>query len=244
MPYAALIGTVVKLVGGAGGAYLQGRAGDIQKKELQRVADIPGVDPNAVYSTALGANQAANPQAQAIASQQNTFNQSELDKQLAQEIPGYQGGQAQRTQNAISELHGEIPLDVSQQVQRNTASQAASGGYVGSPFARALNARDLGKTSLDLTNLGGQNFASIIGSTPRAPLVTSGSLLDIDPKTDLALQDHERSQRLDILLKRAGVGGQTQAWANYLGAASGTAGNAAQGVAAGSPGFGSALGLG
>jgi len=244
MPYAALIGTVVKLVGGAGGAYLQGRAGDIQKKELQRVADIPGVDPNSVYKTTLDANQKYNPQAEAIAGQQNTFNQSEIDRQLAQEIPGYQGGQAQRTQNALSELKGEIPLDVSQQVQRNTAAQAQDGGYGGSPFSRALTARDLGQTSLDLTNLGGRNFASIIGSTPMAQRVTSGSLLDIDPKTDLALQDHERSQRLDILLKRAGVPGQTQAWANYLGAASGTAGNAAQGLAAGSAGFGSSLGLG
>lgn len=244
MPYAALIGTVVKLVGGAGGAYLQGRANDLKKNELQQVADIPGVDLNNVYKTTFDATQKNTPQAEAIASEQNAFNQAELDKQLANEIPGYRGGQEQRTQNALAELRGEIPMDVSQQVQRNTAAQAASGGYSGSPFARALTARDLGQTSLDLTNLGGKNFASIIGSTPMAPRVTDSSLLDITPQNDLATQENERTQRLNILLKRAGIGGQTQAWADYLGASSGTAGNAAQGLAAGSPGFGSSLGLG
>lgn len=228
MPYAALIGTVVKLVGGAGGAYLQGRANDLKKNELKNVADTPGVDLNDVYKTTFDANQKYNPQAEAIASQQNTFNQAELDRQLEQEIPGYRGGQEQRTKNALAELRGEIPLDVSQQVQRNTAAQAASGGYMGSPAARALTARDLGQTSLDLTNLGGRNFASIIGTTPMAQRVTSGSLLNIDPKTDLALKENERTQRLNILLKRAGIGGQTEAWANYLGASSGTMGNAAE----------------
>jgi hypothetical protein len=65
--------------------------------------------------------------------------------------------------------------------------------------------------------------------------------LDIDPKADLALQDSERTNRLKILLERAGIGGQTQAWASYLGASSGTAGNAVGNTLGNQPGYGSAM---
>jgi hypothetical protein len=54
------------------------------------------------------------------------------------------------TQQIGSFLRGEIPEDVSRQLRRISAEQSAGAGTSGSPFSKALEARDLGLTSLSL----------------------------------------------------------------------------------------------
>lgn len=55
-------------------------------------------------------------------------------------------------ENIGSQAKGEIPTDVSDAVQRNAAVRSLGGGYAGSGMNRNLVARDLGLTSLQLTD--------------------------------------------------------------------------------------------
>lgn len=54
------------------------------------------------------------------------------------------------TRQIGSFLRGEVPEDVRRQLQQAAAERSASSGTSGSPFSRALEARDLGLTSLNL----------------------------------------------------------------------------------------------
>ena len=56
--------------------------------------------------------------------------------------------------NTASELQGQLPQDVQDEVYRNSAFKSLMGGFGGTPMAKALTARDLGLTSLNLTQLG------------------------------------------------------------------------------------------
>lgn len=57
-------------------------------------------------------------------------------------------------------LHGEIPDDVKDQVLRSAAFSSLMGGFSGTPMSKALAARDLGLTSLNLLQTG----AGLIGA--------------------------------------------------------------------------------
>ena len=83
------------------------------------------------------------------------------DLQLRRAIPGYDQLVQQASKNIGSALKGELPSDVSSQVMRSAAGRALAGGYAGAGVGRALTARDLGLTSLQLQNQGlaqAQNF--------------------------------------------------------------------------------------
>jgi hypothetical protein len=69
-------------------------------------------------------------------------------------IPGFTDQIAQGSQNALSELQGQIPADVAEQVQRSDAYKALEGGYGGTAMSKALTARDLGLTSVNLMQMG------------------------------------------------------------------------------------------
>jgi len=88
--------------------------------------------------------------------------QSQLEAQLRRAIPGYDQLVSQAGQNIAASLRGEISPEVSAQVQRSTAGRALAGGFGGgSGFGRALTARDLGLTAMQLQNQGlaqAQNF--------------------------------------------------------------------------------------
>lgn len=64
--------------------------------------------------------------------------------------PGITGLRNLGVQQIGSFLRGEVPEDVRRQLQRSAAEQGAATGTAGSPFNRALQARDLGLTSLNL----------------------------------------------------------------------------------------------
>lgn len=78
--------------------------------------------------------------------------------------PGFSDILAQGSQNTLDELQGKLPADVAAQVQRSSAFQSLMGGFSGTPMAHALSARDLGLTSLNLTQTGtnaAQQWASV-----------------------------------------------------------------------------------
>jgi len=84
----------------------------------------------------------------------NMSNADSIEALLNRMVPGWSEMLKQGTGNAASLLRGEIPKDVQQQVLRSNAFQALQGGYAGSGMSKALTARDLGRTSLDMQGLG------------------------------------------------------------------------------------------
>lgn len=85
----------------------------------------------------------------------NIANAPDIQALLEKILPGY--GEIVKTggKNALSMLRGEIPEDVQHSIQRTAAFKSLQGGYGGSGMSRALVARDIGKTSLDLSESGG-----------------------------------------------------------------------------------------
>lgn len=118
------------------------------------VPNLPQLDLGTEQQKALAANVAAIPQAEQIATQVDLFNQQQIDQMLTNVIPNYAAIKGNISQNIASLTAGQIPTDVSQAVQRSDAAQALSGGFSGSQAAGNLTARDLGLTSLQLTQQG------------------------------------------------------------------------------------------
>lgn len=84
-----------------------------------------------------------------LAEQANLFTEKQLRDMYERMFPGMFD---QINATLGSELKGEIPKDVQEAIQRGTAFQSARGGFGGSEMGRNLTARDLGLTSLDITN--------------------------------------------------------------------------------------------
>jgi hypothetical protein len=109
-----------------------------------------GVEADKAIATNIGNT----PQLMNQAKQINAFNQAQIEKMLRDSVPQYDEMRNKTSANINSMLSGEIPKDVQDQIQRNGAAKALGGGYAGSGMNRNLVARDLGLTSLDLTQRG------------------------------------------------------------------------------------------
>jgi hypothetical protein len=120
------------------------------------------IDFEAEQKQAIQQNIAALQPATELAQKTTAAEQTQLEAQLRRAIPGYDQLVSQAGKNISASLRGEIPTDVQQQIQRSTAGRALAGGFGGGTgFGRALTARDLGLTSLQLQNQGlaqAQNF--------------------------------------------------------------------------------------
>lgn len=176
---------------------MQASSASAARRQARDAANLPGVNIGQV----LGESAANAPRAREMEAERNAFNRAQLLESLGIQVPGYQEAQAKRAENALALLRGELPPDVLAQVQRKAAGQAVQGGYAGSAAGRNLVARDIGRTSLDLANLGGQQFANILGTTPMAPLAN----YEFSPQQIAALRGGERSAQQQALLGVAGM---------------------------------------
>ena len=149
-----------------GGAAIVGASsligGLLSKGSKPKVPAFKPIDFEAEQKQAIQQNIAALQPATELAQKTTAAEQSQLESQLRRAIPGYDQLVKQAGANIGSALRGEISPEVSAQVQRSTAGRALSGGFgAGSGFGRALTARDLGITSMQLQNQGlaqAQNF--------------------------------------------------------------------------------------
>ena len=207
--YQAILGAGMQL----GGTGMSASAASRRKRQLEAIANLPGIQQGDIYGE-VAQNQGA---AEGIESRRNAFAREQLRQMLNETIPGYEEGQAQRTKTAQSLMRGEIPADVQEMIQRSTAARAVTGGYGGSPSGRNLVARDLGRTSLDLMNLGQQQFAGILGSTPRPEMAN----YMMTPSQIMALRSNERTQKMAAMRDAAMAKGATEVWAKGLSDAGG-----------------------
>lgn len=90
--------------------------------------------------------------------------QAQLPFQL--NLPNYQGMVGQSSQNILSQLQGQVPQDVANQISQMAAERGVSTGSIGSPNANAALLRSLGLTSLGLQQQGEQNLTGAMQRTP------------------------------------------------------------------------------
>lgn len=152
------------------------------------------IDVQKEQQRAVSGNLAVLPQAQSLASGINTFNQAELERMLTMMIPGYAKIRDKISQNIQGQLSGEIPLDVSNAVQRNSAVKSLYGGFGGTGAAKNLTARDLGLVSLDLTQKGLDSATRWINSAAKAPQFDVTSMF-IAPGFQAQFAQQERDSR-------------------------------------------------
>lgn len=167
----ALIGTAI-----AGGL---GAFGD--KPKVPKWSDISLAEEQ---RKSIAANTAALPEIENLASRTNAFNQEQIQKMLRASIPNYDSIVSGVSGNIDSFLKGEIPKDVADQIQTNSASRSLSGGFSGTGMSHNLNARDLGLTSLSLTERGvdsASRWLSSMGSLS-APGAFNAASLFITPQ--------------------------------------------------------------
>ena len=149
-----------------GGAAIMGASsligGLLSKGSKPKVPAFKPIDFEAEQKQAIQQNIAALQPATELAQKTTAAEQSQLESQLRRAIPGYDQLVSQAGSNIGAALRGEISPEVSAQVQRSTAGRALSGGFgAGSGFGRALTARDLGLTGMQIQNQGlaqAQNF--------------------------------------------------------------------------------------
>lgn len=167
--------------------------------------DVYGSKPNIApydwsgsYAKTIADNQALLPESQKLASSVNAFNSDEVLAQLRKAIPGYDAIVKKQSTILQQQLAGEVPDDVARAIRRNTASREIYGGFGrGSGAGRNLEARDLGLTSLQITNQALQNASGYIGSmraNTAAPLFNVSSMF-IDPMARIQLD----AQRADLI---------------------------------------------
>ena len=87
------------------------------RKQARQAAETPGLN----FSSVIGEAEQLAPRTRELEGQRNAFSRAQLLESLGIQIPGYQEGQTQRTQNAMALLRGELPPDVMAQVQRQSA---------------------------------------------------------------------------------------------------------------------------
>jgi hypothetical protein len=157
-----MIGIPAAILGGAAISSAGSLLGGLFGGKKPKVPELKPIDFAAEQRQAIQQNIAALQPATELAQKTTAAEQSQLETQLRRAIPGYDQLVSQAGANIGAALRGEISPEVSAQVQRSTAGRALSGGFgAGSGFGRALTARDLGLTSMQIQNQGlaqAQNF--------------------------------------------------------------------------------------
>jgi hypothetical protein len=156
------IGLGAAILGGAGISAAGSLLGGLFGGKKPKVPELKPIDFAKEQQQAIQQNIAALQPATELAQKTTAAEQSQLEAQLRRAIPGYDQLVQQAGANIGAALRGEISPEVSAQVQRSTAGRALSGGFgAGSGFGRALTARDLGLTGMQIQNQGlaqAQNF--------------------------------------------------------------------------------------
>jgi len=204
------------------------------KSGLGKIANTPYVDPNKAYTDSLNASLAALPQAQNLTSQENVYNQQQMQDALNKSIPGYSAIQGARSSQIQDELAGRIPPDVQAAIERSGAAHGLSGGFGGSQAGRNLTARDLGTTSLGLMNSGQQQAQQLISGTPMSTPISIAQQLGINPSLLYGGSEQQRGQNMEAAANAAVAPGAL----GTLGAAGQQLGGALLGYGLMSGGFG------
>lgn len=142
-------------------------------------------------------NLAALPGIESLASQTNSFNLDQVQKMLRSSIPGYDQMVSGISGNINSQIHGEIPKDVQDAIQTSAAAKSLTGGFGGTGMAGNLVARDLGLTSLNLTQQGQSSAESWFSNMSRMlqPGQFNVSSMFLTPEQQFSADTSERDKQ-------------------------------------------------
>lgn len=158
---------------------------------------IPKLNLGQEASTAIGANQANLPAAEKLTADANQFSQSQIDSMLSNVIPGWKSTAATIGGNIASEALGQIPQDVQAAEQDSAAARSLGQGTEGSGMGRDLLARDLGLTSLNLTNraiASAESWMKETASIYEPSMMKVGSMF-ITPEQQYAADNEQNMQQ-------------------------------------------------
>jgi len=155
------------------------------------------VNAQAEQAKAIQGNLDALPKLKEIGAETNQFNAEQLQILLRKMIPRYDEMVGRMSDNMASGLRGEIPEDVADAVFRNSAVRSLYGGYGGSGMARNLTARDLGLTSLDLTQRALDSATRWTAATSAAlqPMMFNPSSMFVRPEFQAVFAQGERDAK-------------------------------------------------
>lgn len=114
------------------------------------VPNLAPIDYNQVQKDATQQNIDILPKADQLASQYNALSQKELDQLLNSNIPDLAGIKSNISQKLLSESAGELSPDVQAAVERSAVARSL--GHAGGSMGGAWVARDIGRTSYDISN--------------------------------------------------------------------------------------------
>lgn len=168
-----------------------------------RVPEFRRVNVEGEQSAAIRQNLQQLESASELSRRTTEADQATLESQLRRAIPGYDKLIQQASSNIGANLRGELSPEVTSQVQRSTAGRALmSGAGAGSGFGRALTARDLGLTSLNLQQQGLGQAMSFIQNQRSAGMVQpmSAASMFVSPtqRINLALQENAMQYNRDL----------------------------------------------
>lgn len=107
----------------------------------------------------------------------NTLNLTAQQQANAARIPNATGLETQSSANIQSQLSGQLPADVVNQIAQAAAERGVAGGVSGSPNDTAAYLKALGLTSYDMTQAGQQNLTAALGRNPAAATVDPSSFV-------------------------------------------------------------------
>lgn len=186
-----------------------------------KVPDWADISLATEQGKAVAANTAALPALTELGRDVNSYNQSERDRMLELAMPGYNSLLSKQRGIIESQLRGEIPEDVQRQIRRETAYGALKGGFGGSEMGRNLTARDLGLTSLNLTNNAIDSASRWMANTANLKMpgqfdVTS---MFVTPQQMFAATFQNQMQKFERDTYAAKIAAAPAPWAAHMGAA-------------------------
>ncbi len=172
------------------------------------VPELPGLTLPEEQQKALDANISAAPKAAELA----RLSQEQIRDMMRFAIPGFDASVKQASGNIFDLLQGKIPGDVAAMTRIGSAGKSLAGGYAsGRPGSMGSNleARDLGLTSLGLTQQGLSSMESWLGAMERlySPSQALYSSMFITPQQEFAASTQER----DLQFQRSWLSNQVQA---------------------------------
>lgn len=150
MPYTQIAGSIMDIIGTVKGAKEASRRAEI----LRNLPGYQSVNVSNETRQAIQDNLGNLDKSSKLAGAASDIDQANLMKQLRAAIPNYDSIMAGGGKAIDSMLRGELSDEVKAQVARGAAQRSLAGGYGGTGMARNLEARDLGLTSLNLTQTG------------------------------------------------------------------------------------------
>ncbi len=150
---------------GGGGGITQGAPARNYDPTYGGIPQVPSL--TGTQGEAIGSNLANLSGLQNLAGGTNQFQQQQLLNQYIAALPGYSGLVGQGSANIASNLAGQVPQDVRNQLAIGAAERGISTG-VNAPNSNAALLRALGLTSIGLQNQGQSQLTEAIHRSPVA----------------------------------------------------------------------------